>query len=100
MARLAREALEGVAPRRATEIAERVAARDTGPMITFFALLRAMLAAGTRAAGQGATPAWAARRHPGEWAELWSRLGSHAAAADRLALERKQAVMQALDWLR
>ncbi|RVT95943.1 DNA polymerase III subunit delta' [Rhodovarius crocodyli] len=100
MARLAREALEGVPPRRAAEIAERVAARDVGPMNTFFTLLRALLAGGTRAAGQGACPPWAARRSPGEWAELWSRLGAHAAAADRLALERKQAVMQALDWLR
>lgn len=100
MARLAREALEGVAPRRAMAMAERVAGRESGPMITFFALLRAGLAAGTRAAGQGQAPAWAARRTPGEWAELWSRLGAHAVAADKLSLDRKQAVMQALDWLR
>ncbi|WP_160120730.1 DNA polymerase III subunit delta' [Rhodovarius lipocyclicus] len=99
MARLAREALGGVPPRRALQIAERVAGRESGPMITFFALLRAGLAAGTRAAGQGQGPPWAARRTPGEWAEIWSRLGAHAAAADKLSLDRKQAVMQALDWL-
>ncbi len=97
MARLAEEALAGVSGKRATALAERVAGREVGPMITFFALLRAALAAGLRAEP---APAWVARRAPGEWAEIWSRLGAHALAAEKLSLERKQAVMVALGWLR
>ncbi len=97
MARLATEALEGVAGRRALALAERVAGREAQPMAMFFALLRTALAAGLRAAP---APAWVARRAPADWAELWSRLGPHAAAAERLSLDRKQAVLVALGWLR
>jgi len=97
LARLAEEALAGVSGRRAIALAERVAAREVGPMVQFFALLRAALAAGLRAAPQ---PAWVARRPAAEWAEIWSRLGAHAGAAERLSLERKQAVLVALGWLR
>ncbi|MCS6890331.1 MAG: DNA polymerase III subunit delta' [Rhodovarius sp.] len=97
LAALAEEALAGVAGRRAWEIAERVAGRDAGPMALFFVLLRARLAAGLTAQ---TPPAWRARRTDAQWAELWSRLGEHARAAERLSLERKQAVLTALSWLR
>ena len=97
MARLAEEALGGVSGPRALALAERVAGREVGPMVQFFALLRAALAAGLRAEPQ---PAWVARRAPADWAELWSRLGAHAATAEKLSLERKQAVLVALGWLR
>ncbi len=101
MARLAEEALGGVAGSRAMAMAESVAGRDVGPMVTFFALLRAGLAAGVRAAalGQGA-PSWLGTRPMAEWGEIWGRLGAHAAAAEKLSLDRKQAVLVALGWLR
>lgn len=102
MARLAEEALGGVAGSRALALAESVAGRDVGPMVTFFALLRAALAAGVREAGRGggSAPAWLGSRPMAEWGEIWGRLGGHAAAAEKLSLDRKQAVLVALGWLR
>ncbi len=100
MARLAEEALAGVAGSRALLLAESVAGRDVGPMVTFFALLRAGLAAGLRQAALGQAPDWLGSRPMGEWSEIWGRLGAHAAAAERLSLDRKQAVLVALGWLR
>lgn len=100
MARLAEEALGGVAGTRAMALAESVAARDVGPMVTFFALLRAGLAAGLRQAALGQAPGWLGSRPIGEWSEIWGRLGAHAAAAEKLSLDRKQAVLVALGWLR
>ena len=101
MARLAEEALGGVAGSRALALAEAVAGRDVGPMVTFFALLRAALAAGVRQAamGGGAAP-WLGSRPIAEWGEIWGRLGTHAATAERLSLDRKQAVLVALGWIR
>jgi len=101
MARLAEEALGGVAGSRALALAEAVAGRDVAPMVTFFALLRAALAAGVRqAALGGAAPSWLGSRPIAEWGEIWGRLGTHAAAAEKLSLDRKQAVLVALGWLR
>ena len=101
MARLAEEALAGVAGSRALALAETVAGRDVGPMVTFFALLRAALASGVREAALGGAAApWLGSRPIAEWGEIWGRLGSHAAAAEKLSLDRKQAVLVALGWLR
>ena len=100
MARLAEEALAGVRDERAQALAEQVAGREVGPMVTFFALLRATLAAGVREAAAGRPPGWVDRRPLAEWGEVWGRLGAHARAAEILSLERKQAVLVALGWLR
>jgi len=100
MARLSEEALAGVAGTRALALAETVAGREVGPMVTFFALLRSALAAGLRQAALGQAPAWLGSRSMGEWSEIWGRLGAHAVAAEKLSLDRKQAVLVALGWLR
>ena len=100
MARLAEEALGGVMGSRAMALAEQIAGRDVGPMTIFFALLRAGQAAGVRAAAAGSPPAWLGTRPLGEWSEIWGRLGAHARTAEVLNLERKQAVLVALGWLR
>lgn len=100
MARLAEEALVGVAGSRAMALAEQVAGREAGPMTVFFALLRAGLAAGVRAAASGSPPSWVGARPLSEWSEIWGRIGSHARTAEVLNLERKQAVLVALGWLR
>ena len=100
MARLAEEALAGVSGARANALAEQVAARDVGPMVIFFALLRAALAAGLRGAALGAPPPWLGTRPLGEWSEIWGRIGAHATTAEALNLERKQAVLVAVGWLR
>lgn len=100
MARLAAEALGGVDGSRAIAVAEQVAGRDVGPMTMFFALLRTGLAAGVRAAASGTPPPWVGRRPLGEWSEIWARIGAHARTAEVLNLERKQAVLVALGWLR
>lgn len=100
MARLAEEALGGVAGTRAVAVAEQVAGREAGPMTIFFALLRAALAAGVRAAATGRPPPWLGTRPLGEWSEIWGRIGAHARTAEVLNLERKQAVLVALGWLR
>ncbi len=93
--------LSGGAPGRALALAEAVAGRDVAPMVTFFALLRAALAAGVRqAALGGAAPSWLGSRPIAEWGEIWGRLGTHAAAAEKLSLDRKQAVLVALGWIR
>jgi len=100
MARLAEEALGGVAGARAAALAEQVAGREAQPMITFFALLRARLAAGVREAAAGRPPPWLGARPLSEWSGLWGRLGAHARTAEVLNLERKQVVLVALGWLR
>lgn len=100
MARLAEEALAGVTGARAVALAEQVAGRDVQPMVTFFALLRYLLAAGLRQAALGQPPAWVGARPLGEWSALWGRIGAHARTAEVLNLERKQAVLTALGWLR
>ena len=100
MARLAEEALGGVTGSRATALAEQVAGRDAGPMTVFFALLRNALAAGVRRAAAGSPPTWVGTRPLGEWSEIWGRIGAHARTAEVLNLERKQAVLVALGWLR
>ncbi len=100
MARLAEEALAGVVGGRAMALAEQVAGRDTAPMTIFFALLRAALAAGLRSAAAGDPPAWVGVRPLGDWSEVWSRIGAHARTVEVLNLERKQAVLVVLGWLR
>jgi hypothetical protein len=49
--------------------------------------------------GGGAAP-WLGSRPIAEWGEIWGRLGTHAATAERLSLDRKQAVLVALGWIR
>lgn len=100
MARLAEEALGGVDGSRAMALAEQVAGRDAGPMAMFFALLRTGLSAGVRAATMGSPPAWLGTRTLSEWSDIWGRIGAHARTAEALNLERKQAVLVALGWLR
>ena len=100
MARLAEEALGGVGGNRAVALAEQVAGREAGPMGIFFSLLRDGLAAGIRSTAAGSPPPWLGARPLAEWSELWGRIGAHARTAEVLNLERKQAVLVALRWLR
>ncbi|MBI0535022.1 DNA polymerase III subunit delta' [Roseomonas sp. KE2513] len=82
-------------------LADRLAAkRDGSAFVTFFALLRASLAAALRGAarGQGAPP-WLAGRGLADWAGLWDMLGRLADETETLNLDRKQAVLTGLSRL-
>jgi DNA polymerase-3 subunit delta' len=94
-------ALPRLDPRRAIDLAERIAAaRDGSGFVTFMALLRRALAAACRDAARGAAaPSWLAARSLADWSALWDRLGRLAEEADRLNLDRKQAVLTGLGWL-
>ncbi len=94
-------ALPRLDPRQAHVIAEKITGRrDAGAFVTFAALLRRGLAAGTRQAARGAAPAnWVAARSLAEWSTLWDKLGRLAEETERLNLDRKQAVLTSLSWL-
>jgi len=99
---MAGEALAAPTPARAMQIADRLGADRGGASFTlFFALLRRGLAeASAGAARGGAAPGWIAARPLADWAGLWDRLGRLAEETERLNLDRKQAVLTGLSWLR
>jgi DNA polymerase-3 subunit delta' len=75
--------------------------RDLEAFVTFMALLRRALTGAVRAAGRGgAAPGWVAARPLADWAAAWQRLGVLAEETERLNLDRKQAVLTGLGWLR
>lgn len=88
-------------PRKAHEIADRVAGRrDAAALSVFMGLLRRELATALRQAGRGAAAApWIAGRSLAEWSTLWDKLGRLADETERLNLDRKQAVLTGLSWL-
>ncbi|WP_135468051.1 DNA polymerase III subunit delta' [Crenalkalicoccus roseus] len=97
-------ALPRLDPRRAHDIAEVVAGqRDASALATFLALLRRALAAGLRHAGRAAPearPPWLGGASLADWVTLWEKLGLLADEAERLNLDRRQAVLQALSLVR
>jgi DNA polymerase-3 subunit delta' len=96
------EALVAPTPVRAMQIADRLAADRGGAAFgMFFTLLRRGLAAASGSAARGSdAPAWIAARPLADWAGLWDRLGRLAEETERLNLDRKQAVLTGLSWLR
>jgi DNA polymerase-3 subunit delta' len=97
-------ALPRLEPRQLHAIADQVASgrRDATSLVTFMALLRRALAAQLRRAARdaAAAPPWLAGRSLADWAGLWDKLGRLADETDRLNLDRKQAVLTGLAWLR
>jgi DNA polymerase-3 subunit delta' len=83
-------------------LADRIAGREAATAFrTFFALLGRTLAAALREAARGhAAPDWLARRPLAAWAEAATEVARLAAEAERLSLDRRQAVLVALDTLR
>ncbi len=97
-------ALPRLEARQLHAIADQVASgrRDASSLVTFMALLRRALAAQLRRAARdaAAAPCWLAGRSLADWAGLWDKLGRLADETDRLNLDRKQAVLTGLAWLR
>jgi DNA polymerase-3 subunit delta' len=89
-------------PEGAHALADRIAGREAATAFrTFFALLGRALAAALREAARGhAAPDWLARRPLAAWAEAMLEVARLAAEAERLSLDRRQAVLVALDTLR
>lgn len=85
-------------------IAEAVAGRgrELDAFVTFMALLRRALTGAVRSAARGAgdVPGWVAARPLADWAAIWDRLGRLAEETERLNLDRRQAVLTGLAWLR
>ncbi|MBX9700591.1 MAG: DNA polymerase III subunit delta', partial [Acetobacteraceae bacterium] len=97
-------ALPGMDGRVLHAVAEAVTGRgrDLEAFVTFMALLRRALTGALRTAGRSgdAAPVWVAARPLAEWAGVWQRLGTLAEETERLNLDRKQAVLTGLGWLR
>jgi DNA polymerase-3 subunit delta' len=103
LARLAEQALaQGAGAEAAHALADRLAGREAGAAFaTFFDLLARAIESGVRAAamGQGGPP-WAARRPLAAWAEAASAIRRQAQEAERLSLDRRQALLAAFATLR
>jgi DNA polymerase-3 subunit delta' len=97
-------ALPAMEGRTLHEVADAVTGRgrDLEAFVTFMALLRHAVAAAVRRAGRGEAeaPGWVAARPLAEWAGLWDKLGRLAAETERLNLDRRQAILTGLGWLR
>ncbi|MBR0653763.1 DNA polymerase III subunit delta' [Plastoroseomonas arctica] len=96
------DALQAPTPVRVMQIADRLAADRNGASFgLFFTLLRRGLAEASADAARGTTaPGWVSARPLADWAGLWDRLGRLAEETERLNLDRKQAVLTGLSWLR
>lgn len=98
----------GAMPRLPLRLAHLLADAVTGrrdaaaALATFMGLLRRALAEALRRAGRdaAAAPPWLAGRSLADWAGLWDKLGRLAEETERLNLDRRQAVLTALSWLR
>ncbi|MFL1461986.1 DNA polymerase III subunit delta' [Roseococcus sp. DSY-14] len=104
LAALAQATLDGL-PRsggkEAHALADRIAGRDAQAFAPFFAALERAAAAALRAAARGGpAPAWLAGRPLAAGAAALSEVRRLAEDAERLALDRRQAVLVALDRLR
>lgn len=95
------DALPRSGAKEAHALADRIAGRDAQAFAPFFAALdRAATAALRRAArGEAAAP-WLAGRPLAGWAEALSEVRRGVEEAERLSLDRRQAVLVALDRLR
>ena len=104
LAALAQATLDGLARsggKEAHALADRVAGRDAMAFAPFFAALDRAAAASLRQAARGGTPpAWLAGRPLAAGVEALGELRRLAEEAERLALDRRQAVLVALDRLR
>jgi DNA polymerase-3 subunit delta' len=82
-------------------LADRVAGRDAQAFAPFFALLDRQLSQAVRAAARGeSAPSWLAARPLAAWAEAGAAVQRLAIEAERLSLDRRQAVLVAMDTLR
>lgn len=83
-------------------LADRIAGRDAALAFpAFFALLTRQLSQTVRAAARGeGAPAWLATRPLAAWAEAATLIARQAQDAERLALDRRQAVLVAMETLR
>lgn len=101
LAKLAERVLEALPRPDALALADRLTAKDGAAFPTFFALLtRAMQAALREAArGQGGA-AWVAHRPLAAWAEAAGEISRLAETAERLSLDRRQAVIESMRTLR
>ncbi|MCW8084624.1 DNA polymerase III subunit delta' [Sabulicella glaciei] len=104
LARLARAALQALPQSGAAEahaLADRIAGRDAAGFAPFFDVLTRELQAALRDAARGRTaPPWLALRPLPAWVEAASSLRRQVEEAERLSLDRRQAVLVALDTLR
>ncbi len=93
-ARLAEEALDGVAPLRAHALADEVLKLEDGFSL-FMTLLRGQMAG--RIAGRGRAGQAAPHGRPlAAWVELWQGLGALQAATEGVNLEPRQALLEAM----
>jgi DNA polymerase-3 subunit delta' len=101
---LAFTALPAMAGRALLRIADEVTGRgrEIDAFVTFMALLRRAMTRALRQAARGASvvPGWVAARPLAEWAAVWDKLGRLADDTERLNLDRRQAVLTGLTWLR
>ncbi|HZH45165.1 MAG TPA: DNA polymerase III subunit delta' [Roseococcus sp.] len=82
-------------------LADRIAGRDAQAFAPFFALLDRQLSQAIRAAARGeSAPSWLAARPLAAWAEAGAAVQRLAIEAERLSLDRRQAVLVAMDTLR
>lgn len=103
LAKLARSVLEALPDAvGAHALADRIAGRDAALAFpAFFALLVRQLTQSVREAARGgAVPGWLATRPLAAWAEAASALTRQAQEAERLSLDRRQAVLVAMETLR
>lgn len=104
LAALARATLDAL-PRsggaEAHALADKVAGRDGTAFVPFLAALEREVTGAVRAAARGgAAPAWLALRPLPAWAAAAPALRRLAEEAERLSLDRRQALLAALDTLR
>jgi DNA polymerase III subunit delta' len=103
LARLARAVLEALpGAEGAHALADRIAGRDSALAFpAFFALLVRQLSQSVREAARGgAMPGWLATRPLAAWAEAAGAITRQAQEAERLSLDRRQAVLVAMETLR
>jgi len=82
-------------------LADRIAGRDAQAFAPFFAMLDRQLSRAIRSAARGETaPPWLATRPLASWADAGAAVQRLATEAERLSLDRRQAVLVAMDTLR
>ncbi|MBY0337723.1 MAG: DNA polymerase III subunit delta' [Acetobacteraceae bacterium] len=101
LAKLAEKTLASLPRIDALALADRITGKDGAGFAPFFALLtRAMQAALREAAAGGGAEGWVAARPLGAWAEAAAEIARLAETAERLSLDRRQAVIEAMRLLR
>ncbi len=89
-------AVPGLAPLRASEIADALGGRTEDTFNPFMTLLRERLAAIVRRAARGAPERLTQLRPLADWAELWQSLTRLQDETERLNLDRRQALLSCL----